>query len=301
MSGSTKDIKRRIRSVKNIQQITKAMETVAATKMRRSQDRALAGRAYAERAFLLLTQLARVLDVKKYPLLRKKSTERQLVILIATDKGLVGGLNTNLFRKMQDFLREQDSRGRSTDFIAIGKKAATFVQKKSRLLVHEQTHMGDDFVPSDLLEITRMAIDAYTKGPYDKIIMAYTNFVSTLTQKPFIRGILPLTYEKLHDLGDLRDDVVQKLQEQEVSENTRYLFEPSEERVLQDLLPRMIEAVIYHNMLEANASEHSARMMAMKNASDNAHELIDNLTLSYNRLRQENITKELAEISAASS
>ncbi|MFC1640757.1 ATP synthase F1 subunit gamma [Patescibacteria group bacterium] len=300
MSASSKDIRRRIKSATNIQQITKAMETVAATKMRRAQDKAVTGRVYAEKAFLLLQHLSPTLDPKLHSLLKKKNTGRQLVVLIMTDKGLVGGQNTNLVRKMQDFIKDQEAQGRETDVIAIGKKAHDFAEKRD-LKIIESYPFEDDINTAFVSPISSRAMKEYTDGPYDKIIMSYTNFISTLSQKPFIRGILPLTYEKIEDLGDLSDEEAKGLKiarEEETKETIDYIFEPSTQKVLNDLLPRFVETLVYHNLLEANASEHSARMVAMKNASENAGELIDDLTLTYNRLRQEGITKELAEISA---
>jgi len=301
MSSSTKEIKRRIRSAKNIQQITKAMETVSATKMRRAQDRALSGRVYAEKAFLMLQNLAKNTKVEEHPLLVTKQTGRQLVVVITPDKGLVGSLNTNLFRKLQDFLHEQEELKRETDFIAIGRRGENFLQKNNKKILLSKTGLGDMFVPDEIAEIVETMIHGYTKGPYDKVIMCYTNFFSTLSQKPFIRGILPLTYDKIEDVGDLRTEMAEKLANNDESPEVDYIFEPSKKSVLEELLPRLLDAIIYHNVLEATASEHSARMVAMKSASDNAKDLIDEFTLSYNRLRQEGITKELAEISAASS
>lgn len=298
MSSSTKEIQRRRKSAKNIQQITSAMETVSATKMRRAQDRATSGRSYAEHAFLMLQSLAKTLNVNEHPLLKKNNSNLQLVILIATDKGLVGALNTNLFRKMDEFLEEQDKKGMRTDFVVVGKKAKDYVTKKNRKIIGEYDYvegelpsMNDDKIHN----LARIAISAYGEG-CKKVIMAFTNFYSTLSQKPFIRGILPLTQEKIEDLGDLREDVKEKLVKLPTAPD--YIFEPSRPEVLEKLLPRLVSTLVYHNLLEANASEHSARMIAMKNASDNASELIDDLTLTFNRLRQEGITKELAEISA---
>jgi F-type H+-transporting ATPase subunit gamma len=222
-------------------------------------------------------------------------------VVITPDKGLVGSLNTNLFRKLQDFLREQEELKRETDFIAIGRRAENFLQKNNKKILLSKTGLGDMFVPDEIAEIVETMIHGYTKGPYDKVIMCYTNFFSTLSQKPFIRGILPLTYDKIEDVGDLRTEMAEKLANNDESPEVDYIFEPSKKSVLEELLPRLLDAIIYHNVLEATASEHSARMVAMKSASDNAKDLIDEFTLSYNRLRQEGITKELAEISAASS
>lgn len=296
MSNSTKEIQRRRKSAKNIQQITSAMETVSATKMRRAQDRAVAGRAYAEKAFLMLQSLAKTLNVDEHPLLAKKQTGVQIVALISPDKGLVGALNTNMFRKVDEFLKEQDAKKRTTHFITAGKKATNYVKKTGRKLLAEFPSFDGNFTTEDATKFTEQLISSYTKGSYDKVIMAFTNFYSTLSQKPFIRGILPLTHEKIEDLGDLRADVKEKLEKLPVAPD--YLFEPGRAEVLEKLLPRLVSTLVYHNLLEANASEHSARMIAMKSASDNASELIDDLTLTFNRLRQEGITKELAEISA---
>ena len=215
--------------------------------------------------------------------------------MLATDKGLVGALNTNLFRKVDEFVHDQKTKTRETSFIAVGKKAANYVRKSGCELVHEFEALDDVFYPADLVELSEKMCGLYTKGPFDKVIMAYTNFYSTLSQKPFIRGILPLTYEKIEELGDVQEEIIEKLKS---LPTTGYLFEPDKQVVLNKLLPRLVTTLVYHDLLEATASEHSARMVAMKSASDNASELIDELTLKYNRLRQEGITKELAEISA---
>lgn len=298
MSNSTKEIQRRRKSAKNIQQITSAMETVSATKMRRAQDRAVSSRAYAEKAFLMLQSLAKTLNVNEHALLMKKQTNVQIVALITPDKGLVGALNTNMFRKVDEFLKEQDKKGKTTHFITAGKKATNYIKKTGRELLAEFPSFDGNFTLESSREFTNKLITSYTEGGYDKVIMAFTNFYSTLSQKPFIRGILPLTHEKIEDLGDLRDDVKEKLKTLPTAPD--YIFEPGRQEVLDKLLPRLVATLVYHNLLEANASEHSARMIAMKNASDNASELIDELTLTFNRLRQEGITKELAEISAGS-
>ena len=303
MAGSSKEVKRRIKSAKNIKQITKAMETVAATKMRKAQEAAISGREYAESAFLLLQNLATRVDVEAHPLLQKnEKAKKQLVVVIGTDKGLVGGLNTNLFRRVKSLNDDLVAKGHAVDYITVGRRAEMFAKRHNWNLLEGagRAGVGDGVNQKDARDLATLIVEKYLEGEYQKVILAYTNFVSTLSQKPFVRGILPLTQEKIEDLGDLTDAEAKKIAKSREGEGrvVDYIFEPSKYDVLNELVPRLIEALIYHDFLEAIASEHSARMIAMKNASENADELIGDLTLSYNRLRQEGITKEIAEISA---
>ncbi len=293
--ASTKELKRRMRSVHNIEQITKAMETVAATKMRRAQGRALDGRPFAERSYQLLLSVAVQFPAEAHPLLQKRSTGRQLVVLIATDKGLAGPINSNLFRKVTDFLRTQAEKKRETDFVVVGRKAQDFASKMKLSVIKSYPSFPDDFHVDHMTPLRDQLLGGFSDGTYDKIILAYTNFISTLKQEPYMRGILPLSFEKIEDLEGLPHEA------QQLPKNAiEYLYEPDAQTVLDRLLPQLITMLIFHSLLEAIASEHSARMVAMKNASESAEDLTANLQLTFNRARQEGITKELSEIVAGS-
>jgi F-type H+-transporting ATPase subunit gamma len=292
-AGSSLDIKRRIRSVTSTQKITKALQTVSAVKMRKAQARAIAGRPFAEDALFLLRRLSG-LPSSKHPLLAKKQTGKQLLVLITPDKGLTGGLLSNLSRKVQDLVEEQKKvKNRVTEIRAIGSKAEDFVKRQGYTLVG--TSKADVLDLALARKLKNEIIDAYVDGPYDKIILGYTQFVSTLRQRPFIRGILPLTVEKIIDVEELPPALAEKPAEFQTS---TYDLEPSPSVVLSELIPELVTMLLYHALLEAQASEHSARMIAMKNAFDNATELHEELTQTFNRVRQESITAALAEISA---
>jgi F-type H+-transporting ATPase subunit gamma len=291
--GSSLDIKRRIRSVTSTQKITKALQTVSAVKMRKAQARAVAGRPFAEDALFLLRRLSG-LPSSKHPLLAKKQTGKQLLVLITPDKGLTGGLLSNLSRKVQDLVEEQKKvKNRVTEIRAIGSKADDFVKRQGYTLVG--TSKADVLDLALARKLKNEIIDAYVDGPYDTIILGYTQFVSTLRQRPFIRGILPLTVEKIIDVEELPASLAEKPAELQAG---TYELEPSPSVLLSELIPELVTMLLYHALLEAQASEHSARMIAMKNAFDNATELHEELTQTFNRVRQESITAALAEISA---
>jgi F-type H+-transporting ATPase subunit gamma len=291
--GNARDIKRRIKSVTNTKKITRALQTVSAVKMRKAQTRTIATRPFAEESLTLLRRLSGV-TISKHPLLAKKNTGKQLVILISPDKGLTGGLFSNLTRKVSDLvLKQRREKNRETDFITIGSQAEKFVKSAGFNLVRAQKN---GIVDVQLARRLRDEIVThYSKGPYDKVIVAYTQFVSTLRQKPFIRGILPITLEKIVDVEELPQELLTK---PVAFDSAAYELEPSPALVVDKLIPDLVSMLLYHALLEAEASEHSARMIAMKNAHDNASELIGDLTQTFNRLRQESITAALAEISA---
>jgi F-type H+-transporting ATPase subunit gamma len=290
---SARDIKRRLRSVTNTQKITKALQTVSAVKMRKAQARAIAGREFAEEALYLLRRLETI-GTKSHPLLQKKSTGKQLLVLISPDKGLTGSLMANLSRKVSDLIAQQKSvKNRQTDVWAVGMEAAEFARRAGYNVV--KATKNEKVTTGIARQLKNELVTAFLDGPYDKVILAYTQFVTTLRQKPFIRGILPLTVEKIIDVEELPERLTTKpaLLDPEV-----YELEPSADTLLTELVPELVTMLIQHALVEAQASEHSARMIAMKNAYDNASELIETLTQTYNRLRQDSITQALAEISA---
>jgi len=284
---STRDIRRRIKSVKNTAQITKAMQMVAASKMRKAQQAALAGRPYATLMNSVLAQVTRAAGDFTHALLEKRPLKKRAIILISSDKGLAGALNSNLVREAA----KQDKN--NTIFIAAGRKGSQFVARTKRQLAAEFTYK-DAPLFAEARAISRFAQDLFTRGEVDAVDVLFTNFVSTLNQKPEVRPFLPVSEIKLVTAG-LRDE---DKGDGEMSA-TEYLFEPGASQVLGALLPHYLNYQVYQILLEAKASEHSARMVAMKNATDNAKQLIKDLTLEYNKLRQANITKELLEITSA--
>ena len=285
---STRDIRRRIKSVKNTAQITKAMQMVAASKMRKAQQAAIASRPYAALMNDVLGDVTFHAGDFTHPLTEKRPGSRQGVILISTDKGLCGALNSNLMREAGKFDKA------NTVYITAGRKAAQFVARTRRNLVAEFTYK-DAPLFSEARAISKFARDLFLKGEVDRVDILFTNFISTLTQKPQLRSFLPVGELKPANPAIPSQQTEQKL----THGSTEYLFEPGANQVLAALLPHSLNFDIYQILLEAKASEQSARMVAMKNATDNAQQLIKDLTLEYNKMRQASITKELLEISSA--
>lgn len=285
---STRDIRRRIKSVKNTAQITKAMQMVAASKMRKAQMAALAGRPYVNLMNEVLSALVAGNKDFTHPLLEKREGNKRCVIVISTDKGLCGALNSTLMREAAKFPMD-------TEFIAAGRKASQFLARTKRKLVAEFSYK-DSPAFTEARAISKFACDLYLKGEVDQVDILFTNFVSTLVQKPEVRQLLPIAEIKPLKAG-IGADAHAPAEPQAAS--GEFVFEPDQEHVLGALLPHSLNFQVYHILLESKASEHSARMVAMKNATDNAKQFIKDLTLEYNKLRQANITKELLEISSA--
>ncbi|MGQ9508919.1 MAG: ATP synthase F1 subunit gamma [Thermodesulfobacteriota bacterium] len=277
--ASVQALRRRIRSVQGTVKICRAMEMVATAKMRRTQQRALAGRPYSEKIRQVISDLAIEPRIKGKipPLLEKRDLRKIAIIHISTDRGLCGGLNTNLNRTVAEFILSQKV---PVNLITVGRKARTFA-RISRLEVRaEFVGLGDRATMQDTMPISRVVIEDYNSGYVDMVYLAYPRFISTMVQRPTIEVLLPVEPARLPP-GQIAD----------------YIYEPDPLSVLNELLPRFVEMEIYHAVLELIASEQSARMVAMRNASDNAEELIKSLTLSLNKARQEMITKEICDIS----
>jgi F-type H+-transporting ATPase subunit gamma len=275
---STLDLRRRIKSVKNTSQITKAMQMVAAAKMRKAQAAALAGRPYQETLSRVLAAVRGRVDSASHQLLAVRPVKRELILIFSTDKGLCGPLNTNLFRELSD------SEADKTSFVVSGRKAAQYVTRTKRTLIAD-FELKDPIPFSEVRPIARFVSDKFVSGDVDQVRVLYPKFVNTLTQQPVLRTLLPIPVEEL-DLGG----------EQTTGEA---IFEPDVHSVLDAILPHYVAFQLFQMALNARASEHSARMVAMKTATDNAKELIKDLTLEYNKVRQENITTELLEITTA--
>jgi len=278
--ATVREIRRRIRSVRNIAQIAKAMETVAASKMRRAQAQTLASRPYAEKALEVLHSLARQTAYggeALHPLLEQRPVQRIGVVLYTADRGLCGGFNASIIHKAVEFTKAQEH---PVSFIAVGRKGRDFLMRYRFEVEAEFTGIPDRPTAMDVAPIARVAIDDYLSGRWDTVYLAYTDFVSTLVQRPTIRRLLPL--EPVWETG--------------TPVAVDYIYEPDPRTILDQVLPRLAEWQIYQAMLESIASEQSARMVAMRNARESAMELIDDLTLTYNKARQEAITKELLDI-----
>lgn len=283
MAGAgVRDFKRRIRSVKNTQQITKAMEMVAAAKLRRAQESAEASRPYTETLQGTLARLAAVSFDVRHPLLDKREDVRKVgYIVVTADRGLCGAYNTNIIRAAEQSV-EEDDRNLETGIIAVGRKTRDFYRKRGNIDA-EFINLGDNVSYADAREVAQYVMNAYENGELDEVYLVYARFVNALRQIPTITQLLPL----------------ETPEEDTDSESTRvidYLYEPSAEEILLTLLPKYVGSQIYHAMLEGKASEHGARMTAMGNATENAGEIIDSLELAMNKARQAAITDEILDI-----
>jgi F-type H+-transporting ATPase subunit gamma len=282
MAGS-KEIRTKIKSVQNTRKITKAMEMVAASKMRKAQERMRAARPYSDKIRRLAANLSQALitDYRHPFLVKSANVKRVGLIVVTTDKGLCGGLNTNILRQAMNTMRQWESSGiHDIRVTAIGNKGLGFMQRLGAKVVSQATHMGDTPHLEKLIGPIKVVIDAYQAGEIDAVHIAYTRFVNTMKQEPVIEQLLPLTGERLGTPEHHWD----------------YLYEPDAQTVIDDLLIRYVEALIYQSVAENMASEQSARMVAMKAATDNAGSVIKELQLVYNKARQAAITKEISEI-----
>jgi len=275
---STLDLRRRIKSVKNTSQITKAMQMVAAAKMRKAQAAALAGRPYQETLSRVLAAVRGRVDSASHQLLAVRPVNSDLIVIFSTDKGLCGPLNTNLFRELAG--KETDK----TSFVVSGRKAAQYLTRTKRTLIAD-FELKDPIPFSEVRPIARFISDKFISGEADQVRVLYPKFVNTLTQQSVLRTLLPIPVEEL-DLGGQQA-------------GGEALFEPDVSSVLDAILPHYVTFQLFQMALNARASEHSARMVAMKTATDNAKQLIKDLTLEYNKVRQANITTELLEITTA--
>jgi F-type H+-transporting ATPase subunit gamma len=283
-----RDIRRRIRSVRNTAQITRAMQMVAESKMRKAQQAALAGRPYADLMNRVLAEVMHHAGEFAHPLMEKRKVKQRAVVVIGTDKGLCGSLNSNLLREAADYDRD------TTLYVTAGRKASQFVARTRRDLAAEFSyHDSPKF--GEARAISRFARELFLGGKADCVEILFTNFISTLSQRPQVLPFLPIT----EITGVCAGFDGEQLEVQLLKGPTEFIFEPGASQVLGALLPYYLNFRMYQVLLEAKASEHSARRVAMKNATDNAEQLIEHLTLEYNKLRQSLITKELLEIATA--
>ncbi len=330
---SAADIKKRIKSVANTQQITKAMEVVSATKMRKAQELALRARPYAFAAFELLAAASKKMkEGEALPaLLTGNKSKKTLAVIIASDKGLAGSLNANVMRKALGFLssapvRHPEAEGSPAgvpvveiprlrddagiDIVSVGKKGKEYFAYRGYNIVKEFVGHSDYVDLAEMVDLHDFISSEFLAGNYGKVVFVYTNFLSTLRQEPVVRQVLPIKRENLLGMieglvpktGKLSEtkDLLEIPRLRNDGEGNEYLFEPSREAVVKQLVDRLFKMQLYHIQLESNASEHSARMVAMKTASDNAGEIVDDLTLIYNKGRQAKITQEIMEITSGS-
>ncbi len=277
----TKEIRVKIKSVQNTRKITKAMEMVAASKMRKAQERMRHARPYGEKIRNVAAHISHANPEYRHPfLVDRDSVKRVGIIVITTDKGLCGALNTNLLRMVLTQYKEWQAQGEEIEVCAIGNKGLGFMQRLGARVVSQVTQLGDRPQMEKLIGAVKVMLDGYTTDRFDRLMLAYTRFINTMKQEPVIEQLLPLSGERLGAPETVWD----------------YLYEPEARGVLDQVMTRYIEALIYQAVSENMASEQSARMVAMKAASDNAATLIDELTLVYNKNRQAGITKELSEI-----
>jgi len=280
--ASEKEIRTQIRSIQNTQKITRAMEMVAGSKMRKAQDRMQAARPYAEKMRNVISHVAAANSEYKHPFLIEREVKRAGVIVVSTDRGLCGGLNTNEFRRLVETLDEWREQSIETDFCVIGNKAAMFFKRFGMNIVAQATHLGDTPAIDDLIGTIKVMLDAYMDGTIDRLFLVYNQFENSMTQRPVVEQLLPR----------------EPSEEEQVRHYWDYIYEPDAKNVLDNLLTRYIESLVYQGVVENVACEQAARMVAMKAATDNAGELIDELTLVYNKARQASITQELSEIVA---
>jgi F-type H+-transporting ATPase subunit gamma len=279
--ASGKEIRNKIKSVENTRKITKAMEMVAASKMRKAQDRMRAARPYGEKIRRVAANLSHALTEYKHPFLIKRDPVQSIgFILVTSDKGLCGGLNANILRLVVGHMKELDARGTRYQATCIGNKGLGFMQRVGGKVVSHVTGLGDTPHLEKLIGPVKVQLDAYLKGEIDALYIGYTRFINTMKQEPVFEQLLPLSGEAVGSAKTKWD----------------YVYEPDSKAVIDDLLIRYVEALIYQAVAENMASEQSARMVAMKSASDNAKTVIGELKLVYNKTRQAAITKELSEI-----
>ncbi len=280
MAG-TKEIRTKIKSVQNTRKITKAMEMVAASKMRKAQDRMRAARPYAEKIRNVAAHISHANPEYRHPFLVERDTVKRVgMIIVTTDKGLCGGLNTNVLRMALTQYKQWQEEGEEIDVCCIGAKGLGFMQRLGANIISEVSGLGDTPRLEQIIGAVKIMLDGYMSDRFDRVMLFYTKFVNTMKQEPVMEQLLPISGERLGAPEGSWD----------------YIYEPEARSVLEQVLTRYIEAVIFQSVAENMSSEQSARMVAMKSASDNAGTLIDELTLIYNKSRQAAITKELAEI-----
>ncbi|MEX6457805.1 F0F1 ATP synthase subunit gamma [Moraxella osloensis] len=283
--ASLKEIRAKVASIKSTQKITRAMQMVAASKMRRAQERMQLGRPYADSMRRVVSHLVKASPDYKHPYLVSRAVNRVGYIVVSSDRGLAGGLNINLFKKLMQHVKQQKSQSVETRFAVIGQKGVSFFKTFGGTVIAAETHYGDNPSFEQLSVPVQVMLDAYNRGEIDEIYLVYNEFVNAMTQNPSVQRLLPIAAESLVD---------ETMANREYSWD--YIYEPTTKELLDGLMGRYVESIVYQGVVENIASEQSARMVAMKAATDNAGNLINELQLVYNKLRQAAITREISEI-----
>ena len=283
--ASLKEIRAKVASIKSTQKITRAMQMVAASKMRRAQERMQLGRPYADSMRRVVSHLVKASPDYKHPYLVPRAVNRVGYIVVSSDRGLAGGLNINLFKKLMQHVKQQKSQSVETRFAVIGQKGVSFFKTFGGTVIAAETHYGDNPSFEQLSVPVQVMLDAYNRGEIDEIYLVYNEFVNAMTQNPSVQRLVPIATESLVD---------ETMANREHSWD--YIYEPTTKELLDGLMGRYVESIVYQGVVENIASEQSARMVAMKAATDNAGNLINELQLVYNKLRQAAITREISEI-----
>ena len=280
--ANAREIRSKIRSTQNMRKVTRALEMVSASKIRKAQDLMRASRPYARLMRQVVGHIARANSEFRHPYMAQRETVKRVgYLVVSTDRGLCGGLNANLFRRLLGEMRDWQAKGVEVEVVAVGQKALQFFRRLRNVkLAGSVTHLGDKPRLEDLIGIIKLQLDAYAAGNLDRVFLAYNDFINTMSQKPGVDTLLPLPAAA----------------DMQAAHDWDYLYEPDAQSVLEPVLRRYVEALVYQSVLENLACEHAARMVAMKAASDNANKLIDTFTLMYNKARQAAITREISEI-----
>jgi F-type H+-transporting ATPase subunit gamma len=291
-----KQIKNKIIATQKTGQVTKAMESVSAVKMRKSQERAFLGRPYVHAALRIMARLTYTANDVSHPLTTSRTSGGLLLVIVTSDKGLAGSVNSAVLKQV-DKIFDQNA---LVDVIAIGRKAVEFTQRERKSVLASYTSVSDNITLSDVEDMTKQVIEAFADSKYQKALVVYQNFISTFEQTPVVRQILPISTDDVFDIMRGIKPKVGKFSQDRLTPEApaQHKIEPSVEEVLSTLIPQMVEIVLYHALLESKASEHSARMVAMKNATDKSKEVIKALTIKFNKQRQAKITAEISEITA---
>lgn len=291
--ASARDIKRRIKGVKGTGKITRAMEMISAVKMRKAVGQVLAIRPYAKSAIELLEQLKRAVGSEEHQLLSERPVQKELYVVITSNRGLCGAFNAQIVKKLRQTLQEDE--GREKAFITIGKKGENAVRRMRGEIIASFPDVLTAPTAEGMRAVARLIIEEFESQRVDRVVMVYTDFISMLSQEVKVRALLPVA---LKDTKKAMNEMAGQTVASGASETSEYVIEPSPKKVLWQMIPRLLEMELYHAVLESNASQESARMMAMRNATDAAKDMVSDLTLAYNQLRQQKITQEIAELSA---
>jgi len=295
---SLKGIKNKIRGIDKTHKVTRAMEAVSAVKMRKSQRRALVGRPYAIAALSILHRVVGSRDLINHPLLNKRDVKKIGIIVVTSDKGLAGSLNSAVLRKTEEYIKEIGVKKEMVGIFALGKKGHEYFSKRGYTVLDNVTNLNDDVTREELSTLTKDTVKYFIDDSYDRFVISYSHFKSTFEQYAVIRQVLPLSVKEIEKT--VKEIIPREGKYSDINGGDKthelYTVEPDHETVLNSILPYLLQVKLYHSLLEAKASEHSARMVAMKNASDKARDLSKELTNSFNKARQAQITREVSEI-----